>query len=112
MKIRYLCGKPNPKDPMMLALIAAEGISYDNELVGDDIWAEPEVDDGEEFESPFGCLWPACQFAGFESITDEHLNNPGKLKLSSLLESMTLGDLKKDLARLDHVFLHYKRASD
>jgi len=105
MEIQYLKGKPEPKDPLMIAIIAPKDAEYDNELIGDDVWPEPGVPDDEEYDSAFGCMWPACEMAGFEHVTGNHLNKMEKIDLQTLLSEISVSDLQEDLKKIDHVFL-------
>ena len=105
MEIQYLKGKPEPKDPLMIAIIAPKDAEYDNELIGDDVWPEPDVPDDEEYDSAFGCMWPACEMAGFEHVTGNQLNKMEKIDLQTLLSEISVSDLQEDLKKIDHVFL-------
>ena len=110
MEITYLGGKPEPKDPLMIAIIAPKDAEYDNELIGDDVWPEPDVPDDEEYNSAFGCMWPACEIAGFKHVSSDHLNTMEKIDLQALLSEISVSDLQEDLKKIDHVFLLEKES--
>ena len=105
MEVKYLDGKPEPKDPLMVAIIAPKDAEYDNECIGDDVWPDPDVPDDEEYDSAFGCMWPACEMAGFEHVTSGHLSTMEKIDLQTLLSEISLSDLQEDLKKIDHIFL-------
>jgi hypothetical protein len=45
MKVTYLNEKPEPRNPITLAIIADSETVYDHESVGDDIWGGDRYDE-------------------------------------------------------------------
>ncbi len=43
--------------------------------------------------------------AGFEYVSNDHLNTMEKIDLQALLMEISVGDLQQDLRKIDHIFL-------
>ena len=105
--IQYIGEKPEPDDPITIAIIAKISLDYDNEAIGDDIWGEPDdVDDDEVYDSLVSCIWPACTELEFSFITENMLSKITRLPINDIAKTARqLDQLIADIELLDHVFL-------
>lgn len=104
--IKFLKSTPSPKDPTTVAIISPAEAEYDEEAIGDEIWGTPDgVEDGEEYDSPFGCMWPACELVEFDFIPSDVIERIEIIDLQEILNSISLENLIEDLKKLDFIFI-------
>lgn len=99
----YLKTKPPmpQNETLLLAVISKQGVEYDAEEIGADIWGESEDDDD---ETAFGLMTPACANVPFESLTADDLEED-KLEIDELIERFGQKALVADLLLLDAIFI-------